>query len=246
MGRRVGRRPARRGALALTIRLTASADVTRLCIGEGRGGPGPSSIWNGCRTVVAPPVSNACRSPSSVMSSVTSASNHAHVEREQPIHVLGEERDVMGAVDEWHCGCSSRRCRRQWQGNTLVHRLLEVRQRPRRPLMRREWQPGVLYAGSDRLLLALAAGNRVVRPRASAMARRVTLGAAVVRPLAAVARSEVRIGESRCRGNRKRRNRQDACQHLAPHRTSLFLRSHALSHAMWTHPSAGSPVYVGP
>ena len=78
------------------------------------------------------------------------------------------------------------------------------------------WSPFAYGLGHpDRVgastLLALAAGNRVVRPRARAMARRVTLGAGVVRSLAAVAGSEVRIGESRGGCDRERRGRQKAC-----------------------------------
>jgi len=45
----------------------------------------------------------------------------SHLEREQPIHVLGEERDVVCAVDELHRRCSSRRCDAASRGHGRAH-----------------------------------------------------------------------------------------------------------------------------
>jgi len=65
--------------------------------------------------------------------------------------------------------------------------------------------------------LALAARDRFIGPRAGAMTRGMTLGARVVRPLAAVAGTEVRIGEDRRRRDGQSPGGEGESQHLPTH-----------------------------
>jgi hypothetical protein len=84
------------------------------------------------------------------------------------------------------------------------------------------------HAGREARVLERAAGRGasallLAARRVHRLSRRVALGPSVVRPLAAVAGPEVRIGEGRCRRDRERCSGQNARQHLAPHVCLLAL-----------------------
>src|SRR5215217_4524698 len=70
------------------------------------------------------------------------------------------------------------------------------------------WSPG----WGTSVVGALLAVRRVGR-----LSGRVTQRPAVVRALLAVARSEVRIGEGRCRCDRQSTDGQNGCERFAPH-----------------------------